>query len=55
MRRSSVSSSVMSLYDGGFGGKNANLAAMDEVTPPITHTQLNCIEVLLVSVSSFCW
>ncbi|KAG6581075.1 hypothetical protein SDJN03_21077, partial [Cucurbita argyrosperma subsp. sororia] len=26
----------MSLYEGGFGGKKANLAAMDEVTPPIS-------------------
>ena len=25
----------MNLYDGGLGGKNANFAAMDEVTPPM--------------------
>lgn len=30
-----MSPSVVSSYDGGFGGKKASLAAMDEVTPPI--------------------
>lgn len=29
-------SSVISWYDGGFGGKKANLAAMDDVTKPIS-------------------
>jgi hypothetical protein len=29
------------LYDGGFGGKKANLAAMDDVTPPIFSTFAN--------------
>lgn len=28
-------SSATTVYDGGVGGKNANLAAMDDVTPPI--------------------
>lgn len=32
-----VSSSVISLYEGGFGGKKANFAAIDEVTPPILY------------------
>jgi hypothetical protein len=35
IRKSSVVSSLTSLYDGGFGGKNANFAAIEEVTPPI--------------------
>ena len=33
--------SVTSLYEGGFGGKKANLAAMDEVTPPISPFNLS--------------
>lgn len=28
-------SSATTVYDGGVGGKKANLAAMDDVTPPI--------------------
>lgn len=31
-----VSSSVRSLYVGGVGGKKANFAAIDDVTPPIS-------------------
>ena len=37
-QKKTVRSSVTSLYEGGFGGEKANLAAMDEVTPPITHS-----------------
>lgn len=51
--RSPVNSSVSSLYEGGFGGKKANLAAIVDVTPPIPPPEKEFLAAPFCCLSSF--